>query len=199
MTVNHVRNIMNGLHDCYAERYCNLKNLKIATVGEFNDDGDAQHESYCNLVKDEINSFLRLGKVMENLEVMDLEFGGEYAAKIKIAESFLDPLLLVLSNISQTKGLIKLRVWLPRYVGSNAEIKQIQSMKVVKELSRLLSKQDEESKLETIVLSKISRLNFSNKALDFLTFTFGYDNKMYIQNNNKYYLSFKWKVEWTSL
>ena len=67
------------------------------------------------------------------------------------------------------------------------EIKKCKTIEVVKMLSNMLSMQDGESKLETIVLSN---MHFCRQAMDFLTFTFGYNNKLHIYNNHDYYLSF---------
>ena len=77
MTVNHVINVMNGLHNCYAERYCNLRRVKISVLSM------TQQVLMYHAREDEIDiyewftreilleKFLNITKVMKNLKELN--------------------------------------------------------------------------------------------------------------------------------
>eukprot|EP01083_Nonionella_stella_P210908 763101_1 len=108
---------------------------------------------------------------------------------IRTQQSYLQPLIHILSNIPRTVTRIQLHP--PYYLRTTDARKNIavESTKLVKKLSSLLSNKNNKLKLETIT---IKNLTLSKNAKTYLLFLFGFNNNIYISNgyNNCYYLHF---------
>ncbi len=115
----------------------------------------------------------------------------------KIKDGYFESTLKLLSIIPSS--MISIELTLPKYFGvsegsnskvfrEKAKIKGIESTKLVSKLCEMTSEfeTNTKSKLETIIFDN---LRLSTQSKEYLTFFFGYNNKIFI-NDSKYYLGF---------
>ena len=94
--------------------------------------------------------------------------------------TYMDPLLSLVGSLP--RSLVSLELTMPRFVGfsRHPELKQMASIKLVRKLCSLLSEKDG-CDLDSIVLNKF---RLTAEARDYLTFVFGYHNKIDLTDNN---------------
>eukprot|EP01083_Nonionella_stella_P077561 211853_1 len=175
-----VRDLMTALSDL---NYFALKYFSI-TVSAWRSSQDALNE----LVMKYFVPYLKLCD--ENHSVLkDIAF--LYTVPLEVEEHYLQPLIHILSNIPRTVTSMRFKgpYWRFRYPQTKHEmkIKEVESTRLVKQLSHLLSNKNNRLNLETISM-KSPKL--SKSAETYLLFLFGFNNNIYIDNNNNYCLHF---------
>ena len=163
------------------ERYYDLKHFGVNVV--FGTDSRINQKSYDMFMSDHLIPFIKISKNQSNLKSLHLEYGNglrvygfidQYVPRsIKLSASYLEPMVLLLSNLP--KSLQSLTVCSPSYRGYNQKIKDMECKKLVNKFCQILSEQDEESKLETIVWDNFK---LTLEAKDFLVFMFGFNNNI---------------------
>ena len=94
-----------------------------------------------------------------------------------LVPSYFDPIINILSNLPKSVVLLQLKP--PKYRlrhDGRGHVKSIESMRLVQKLCNMLI--DKQGNLETITLD---RVELSSKAMDFLIFIFGFNNRLHMK------------------
>ena len=189
--------IVKALRHCYDERYCQIEKIGVKVL--YPQTVRITQSAFDDFTNNYLLSFMKLKKNTLNLKSIAIEFGNgfkehyhrwsEYRVGIRPVKSiaieplYMSPIMNILSNLP--KSLTECKISIPKYFGNysnvNSKIKGIETMKIVQKLCEISCTKNVESKnkLKKIILDGIE---FSKKAKEFLTFYYGYNNMIDIQN-----------------
>ena len=183
-------NVLDSLIKLKAEKYFDLKQFKLNVIGK--DTPSSQAALFRTFVDLTFIPFINL------FELTKLGFLYGYGCKryvshgypdsnwqsefchtpsFPLVPSYFDPIINILSNLPKSVVLLQLKP--PKYRlrhDGRGHVKSIESMRLVQKLCNMLA--DEQGNLETITLD---RVELSNKAMDFLIFMFGFNNRLHMK------------------
>ena len=182
---NDAISIIKCLKACQLERNYNVKQMKFTLTEALSH--HTANKDYNEFIA-ELLPFFEFTKIQKILTYLRIDFGvwspDCYNDKVFNSSPHFNPIIKLLKHLPS--NLQDLKLALPYFDSFQNNRKH--SLPLVKQLSKILSEKNGDSKLESIVLNKIK---FCNESKNFLNFMFGYNNNIHIQGSNKYHLYFR--------